>query len=42
MKYSKPFYQYRSAKTGKIVSEKFAKKHPKTTYKKKVRRKLPC
>ncbi len=25
-------YVYRSSATGKFVSEKFAKKHPKTTY----------
>lgn len=29
--HSKYFYVYRSAKTGKFVSKKYAFKHPKTT-----------
>ena len=29
-------YVYRSAVTGKFVSEKFAKKHPKTTVKHRI------
>jgi len=40
MKYSKPYTQYRSAKTGRIVSKKYADKHPKTTYKTRIRRKM--
>lgn len=29
-------FKYRSAKTGRFVTEKFAKKHPKTTVKEKI------
>lgn len=31
-KKTKKYKQYRSAITGRFVSEKYAKKHPKTTY----------
>ena len=35
MKYSKFYYRYRSAITGLYVTERYAKKHPKTTIREK-------
>jgi len=35
MKY---YYKYRSAITGRFVSEKYAKKHPKTTIREKYKK----
>lgn len=31
-------YRFRSSVTGRIVNEKYAKKHPKTTEKEKIRK----
>jgi len=38
MKKYSTFYLYRSSITGKFVSEKYAEKHPKTTFKTRIRR----